>query len=226
MPFLNPEGHNFKGYNLDGWGILQIVVAVLFTLVVLGLSAVLWNFRNDPVIRMRKIPLALAATNILHVYTTIVFLVYPLNEHWPCGVEYWVMSLYLPIGIGLFQAYNQQLLLLSRGQQYMLTQDVYKPLPSGKTAREYYWNSFILWCKTAREQDIFEGFVAAGIIVQVRTECLIIQLLSPLVQSKAANTCCQFLVSLVIYVISRQFNAYGVVSHPTTQAMCRRGWEW
>ncbi|KAL8728691.1 MAG: hypothetical protein Q9181_005264 [Wetmoreana brouardii] len=201
MRFLDPQGHNFVGYNLDGWGILQLVFAVLFTLVILVLSAALWKVRNDPVIRMRKPTLSIAAANMLHVYTIVVLIVYPLNEHWPCGVEFWVMSLYLPIGIGLFQASNQVLLLVSRGQQSLLNGDIYKPLPSGNTAREYYWNAFALWCKAAREQEIFEGFVAAGIVLQ-------------------------FLVSLVIYVISRQFNAYGVVSHPATEAMCRRGWEW
>ncbi|KAL8696979.1 MAG: hypothetical protein Q9201_007377 [Fulgogasparrea decipioides] len=206
MRFLNPEGHNFVGYNIDGWGILQLVAAVLFTLVILILvililSAVLWNVRNDPVIRMRKPALSIVAALMLHVYASIVLIVYLVNEHWPCGVEFWVMSLYLPIGIGLFQASNQVLLLVSRGQQSLLNHDIYKPLPSGKTARDYYWDAFVLWCREARKQEIFEGFVAAGIVLQ-------------------------FLVSLVIYVISRQFNAYGVVSHPATEAMCRRGWEW
>ena len=77
------------------------------------------------------------------------------------------MSLYLPIGIGLYQAYNQQLLLISRGQQHLLTQDIYKPLPGGKNTSEVYWNAFVLWCKDAREQEFFEAFVAAGVGIQV-----------------------------------------------------------
>ncbi|KAL8687343.1 MAG: hypothetical protein Q9218_006458 [Villophora microphyllina] len=201
MPFLNPGGHNFIGYNHDGWGIVQLVFAVFFSILILVLSAVLWRHRNEPVIRMRKVPLSIAATLTLHVYTVIVLIVYPVNEHWPCGVEFWVMSIYLPIGIGLFQAQNQILLRTSRGQQHLLTQDIYRPLPTGKTVRQYYWNAFKLWCQAAREGDYFEGFVAAGILLQ-------------------------FLVSLIIYVISRQFNSYGIVSHPVNEAMCRRGWEW
>ncbi|KAL8636201.1 MAG: hypothetical protein Q9228_006377 [Teloschistes exilis] len=201
MPFLNPGGHNFIGVNTDGWGIVQLVFAIVFTIIVLVLSIVLWMYRNEPVIRMRKAPLAIAAALTLHVYTTLVLLVYPINQYWPCNAEFWIMSIYLPIGIGLFQAQNQLLLRTSRGQQHLLTQDIYRPLPGGKTKSQYYWNAFKLWCQTAREGGYFEGFVAAGIIVQ-------------------------FFVSLVIYIISRKFNAYGIVSHATTEPLCRRGWEW
>ncbi|KAL8888022.1 MAG: hypothetical protein Q9215_004474 [Flavoplaca cf. flavocitrina] len=188
MPFLNPGGHDFIGANLDGWGILQMVFAIVYTLVLLVLCALLWKQRNHPIIRMRKIPMAIAAVLVLHVYLVIVLIVYPLNGYFPCNAEFWIMSIYLPIGVGLFQAQNQQLLLISRGQQVLLTQDVYKPLPSGKTRWQYYRNKFIIWCKSSKEQDAFEGFIALGMLVQ--------------------------------------FNAYGVVSQPTTQALCRRGWEW
>ena len=168
MPFLNPGGHNFIGANLDGWGILQMVFAIVYTLVLLVLCALLWKQRNHPIIRMRNIPMAIAAVLVLHVYLVIVLIVYPLNGYFPCNAEFWIMSIYLPIGVGLFQAQNQQLLLISRGQQVLLTQDVYKPLPSGKTRWQYYRNKFIIWCKSSKEQDAFEGFIALGMLVQVR----------------------------------------------------------
>lgn len=174
MPFLNPGGHNFVGVNLDGWGIVQLAFAIIFTIIVLVLSVVLWRYRNEPIIRMRKVPLAIAATLTLHVYTTLVLIVYPINQYWPCNAEFWIMSIYLPIGIGLFQAQNQLLLRTSRGQQHLLTQDIYRPLPGGKTKRQYYWNAFKLWCQAAREGGYFEGFVAAGIIVQVRYCCCVL----------------------------------------------------
>ncbi|KAL8993040.1 MAG: hypothetical protein Q9169_006640 [Polycauliona sp. 2 TL-2023] len=201
MPFLNPGGHDFIGANLDGWGILQLVFAIGYTLVLLVLCGMLWKQRNHPIIRMRKIPMAIAAVLVLHVYVIIVLIVYPLNAYFSCNAEFWIMSIYLPIGIGLFQAQNQQLLLISRGQQVLLTKDGYKPLPSGKTRWQYYRNKFILWCKSSKDQDAFEGYIALGMMVQ-------------------------FLGSLLIYVISRKFSLYGVVSHPTTPGLCRRGWEW
>ncbi|KAI4269545.1 MAG: hypothetical protein LQ337_007216 [Flavoplaca oasis] len=166
MHFLNPEGHNFIGANLDGWGILQMVFAIVYTLVLLVLCTLLWKQRDHPIIRMRKIPMAIAAVLVLHVYLVLVLIVYPLNGYFPCNAEFWIMSIYLPIGVGLFQAQNQQLLLISRGQQVLLTQDAYKPLPSGKTRWQYYRNKFIIWCKSSKEQDAFEGFIALGMLVQ------------------------------------------------------------
>ncbi|KAI4111906.1 MAG: hypothetical protein LQ339_000365 [Xanthoria mediterranea] len=201
MRFLNPGGHDFIGANLDGWGVIQLLFAILYTLVLLVLCGILWKQRDHPIIRMRKIPMAIAAVLVLHVYLVIVLIVYTLNGYFPCNAEFWIMSIYLPIGIGLFQAQNQQLLLISRGQQVLLTQHAIKPLPAGKTRWQYYRNKFVLWCKSSKEQDAFEGFIAAGMLVQ-------------------------FLGSLLIYVISRKFNSYGVVSQPTTQTLCRRGWEW
>ncbi|KAL8934702.1 MAG: hypothetical protein Q9216_005773 [Gyalolechia sp. 2 TL-2023] len=111
------------------------------------------------------------------------------------------MSIYLPIGIGLFQASNQQLLRISRSQKLMLTQDTYKALPSGKSRREYYWSAFIIWARSVREQDDYEGFLAVGMLAQ-------------------------FTISIVIFMISRRFNSYGIISEPTTPGLCRRGWEW
>ncbi|KAI4233367.1 MAG: hypothetical protein L6R40_007092 [Gallowayella cf. fulva] len=202
MPFLNPGGHDFaSNYNLDGWGILQIIVDVVYTLLLLVLCGILWTQRNHPIIRMRKIPMAIAAVLVLHVYLFLVLIVYPLNGHFPCNAEFWIMSIYLPFGMGLFQAQNQQLLLISRGQQSLLTKDSYKPLPQGKTRRQYWWNRFVIWCESSKEQDAFEGLIAVGMLVQ-------------------------FLGSLLIYLISRKFNAYGIVSEGTTPVLCRRGWEW
>ena len=168
MPFFSPKGHDWGNYyQLDGWGVFLVVFTILYTLLLIGLSCILWTWRTHPVIRMRRVPLAIAAVLVLHVYVCIVLLVYPWNGHFPCSVEFWVMSIYLPIGIGLFQASNQQLLRISRGQQSLLTADTYKPLPSGKNRREYYWSAFMIWARAAKDQDDFEGYLAAGMVVQV-----------------------------------------------------------
>ncbi|KAL9026539.1 MAG: hypothetical protein Q9196_004812 [Gyalolechia fulgens] len=202
MHFFDPNGHDWGNYyQLDGWGIFQIVFAVLYTILVLGLSGVLWTWRSHPVIRMRRVPLAIAAVLVLQVYVVMVMLAYSWNGRYPCSAEFWIMSIYLPIGIGLFQASNQQLLRISRGQQLMLTQDTYKTIPSGKNRREYYWNAFIIWARSVREQHDYEGFLAVGMVAQLT-------------------------ISIVIFMISRRFNSYGIVSQPTTPALCRRGWEW
>ncbi|KAL8679877.1 MAG: hypothetical protein Q9186_003897 [Xanthomendoza sp. 1 TL-2023] len=143
MGFVNPGGHDFKSnFNLDGWGILQLAFDTIYTLLLLVLCGILWKQRDHPIIRMRKIPMAIAAVLVLHVYLFLVLIVYPLNGRFPCNAEFWIMSIYLPIGIGLFQAQNQQLLLISRGQQALLTKDNYKPIPRGKS----FWQApSIIW---------------------------------------------------------------------------------
>lgn len=82
------------------------------------------------------------------------------------------MSIYLPIGIGLFQAQNQQLLIVSREQNKLLvTDEMFKPLgPPSKGPKKWlfqiqqWWNSF-------SEQGKYEGFVAVGIVAQVSSGC-------------------------------------------------------
>ena len=172
MVLFNPGGHDWgKNYNFDGYGIGYIVFAILYTLLFLAGCSYVWLHRDAPVIRMRNIPLSLASISILHVYITAVFIVYPLNGAFPCQAEFWIMSLYLPIGIGLFQAQNQQLLNVSR-QQNMLAKDrqVYKPIlqkAHGIGTPSYWIWRFKIWWKATSKQGQYECFVLIGIIVQV-----------------------------------------------------------
>ncbi|KAF6219532.1 hypothetical protein HO133_004001 [Letharia lupina] len=205
--YLNPGGHDWaETENLDGYGISLIVVIVLYSIFFYAACIFLWLQRNNPAIRMRKIPLALLSILVLHVYLVIIFVIYPLNGTFPCGLEFWVMSMYLPIGIGLFQAQNQQLLIVSREQNLLKGIDeLYRPLypnhGGGLGGPEYWIWRLKLWWRSVNTQNKYEGLVFVGMVVQ-------------------------FVVSLVIYSISRQFHDYGIVSHHTSPGMCRKGWEW
>ena len=52
----------------------------------------------------------------MHVYLVLCLFAYSLNGKYPCDAEYWIMAVYFPFGIGLFQASNQRLLIYSRKQ--------------------------------------------------------------------------------------------------------------
>ena len=175
--YLNPGGHDWSyAENLDGYGISLIVFIVLYSIFFYAACAFLWLQRNNPAIRMRKIPLALLSLLVLHVYLFLVFLVYPLNGYFPCGVEFWIMSIYLPIGIGLFQAQNQQLLIVSREQDLLKgTDEIYRPLypkHGGGLGGWKYWTWRLkLWWKGVNTQSKYEGFVFVGMMVQVRPHC-------------------------------------------------------
>ena len=93
MVFFNPKGHDWGAKNLDGWGILQLTVAILYTIFVLVTAGFVWLHRENPILRMRKINLAILSIMILHVYLVMVLLVYPINGNYPCDTEFWIMSM-------------------------------------------------------------------------------------------------------------------------------------
>ena len=169
MVALNPNGHDWAmKYNLDGYGIGYIVFTVLYSLAFFIGCGVVWYHRNHPIMRMRKISLAILSLLMLHTYLVLILLLYPLNGYWPCAAEFWIMSIYLPIGIGLFQAQNQQLLLISRGQnELMLKSEVYKPLAPKDGFGKRLAFHVRRWWETLGKQGKYEAFVAVGIVVQV-----------------------------------------------------------
>lgn len=172
--YLNPDGHNWASTeNFDGYGISLVVFILLYSVFFYAACIFLWLQRNNPAIRMRKIPLALLSILVLHVYLVLVFVVYPLNGTFPCGVEFWIMSIYLPIGIGLFQAQNQQLLIVSREQNLLKgTDELYRPLypnfVGGMGGPKYWMWRLKLWWRSVSSQNKYEGFVLIGMVVQVR----------------------------------------------------------
>lgn len=83
------------------------------------------------------------------------------------------MSINLPIGIGLFQAQNQQLLLVSRQQAELLVRDdIYKPLPARPTGSvggpKYYLYRLKIWWRDVNQQRKYEAYILIGMIFQVR----------------------------------------------------------
>lgn len=171
MVYLNPGGHNWGPENYDGYAISTVAIAVVYSIAFYVACVYVWLNRNHPILRMRKISLSLLAMLILHVYLFMIFMVYFLNGAFPCGVEFWTMSIYLPIGIGLFQAQNQQLLIVSQEQSQLLRVDeCYKPLfprGSGIGSPRYWLFRFKIWWKTTSKQGKYEGLVFAGMCVQV-----------------------------------------------------------
>lgn len=174
MVYLNPGGFNFGPQNWDGYGISNIVFALVYTVALYAACLYLWLQRHHPIVKMRKVGLMLLSVLVIHVFCFMVFTVYTLNGAWPCSVEFWAMNLYLPIGIGLWQVQNQQLLIVSRQQTQMIhSNHLYKPLlpPRGRGLggpRYWLWR-FKIWYRSTSTQGKYEGFVFIGIIIQVRS---------------------------------------------------------
>ncbi|KAL8949095.1 MAG: hypothetical protein Q9222_004766 [Ikaeria aurantiellina] len=172
MVYLNPGGFNFGPQNLDGYGISNVAFAVAYTICLLAGCIYLWSQRHHPVVKMRKVGLMLMSVLVIHVFCFMVFTVYVMNGAWPCSVEFWAMNLYLPIGIGLWQAQNQQLVIVSRQQTEMIaSNNTYKPLLPKRghgigTPKYWIWR-FKIWYQCISTQGKYEGFVFIGIVVQV-----------------------------------------------------------
>ena len=170
MVYLNPGGFDLGAENFDGYGISTIVVGTIYSLCFYAACIYLWFYRKHPVVRMRNVPLLLMSLLTLHVYLYFLFFGYVMNGTFPCQVEFWCMSLWLPAGIGLFQAQNQQLLVVSLQQQRLLaTEELYKPLPprKGRGSVNYWRFRMKCWWREASSTRRYELFVTLGIVVQV-----------------------------------------------------------
>lgn len=125
--YLEPKGRNWGDVvNWDGLGKLYAAVAIAWTAILtLGIAWLLVN-RHLPHIRIRNLPLAIASTGFLHVYLIKILLAYTTNGHFYCSAEYWIMSIYLPFGIALFQAYLTQLRSVWEQQQRLVYSDAHR----------------------------------------------------------------------------------------------------
>lgn len=105
-PILLPRVLDGGRPNLNSVGIAYIVLAVLYTCVVALELFLLYCYRSAFCVRIRNISVVFATVALLHVYLIIVILVYPWNGTFPCSAEFWVMSIFLPFGMALFQGMN------------------------------------------------------------------------------------------------------------------------
>lgn len=116
MTFANGYTMTFN-VNLDGLGILYISLVVAWSLILIpGMLCLLKN-RTLPCLRIRNIPLSIGAVCCLHVYWVLCMIAYVMNGYFPCSTEYWIMSIYLPLGIALYHASNSQLLYIAGMQK-------------------------------------------------------------------------------------------------------------
>jgi hypothetical protein len=105
------EGYDMSlRFNMDGLGVLYIMVATVWTLSLVIGSVFLIRNRRLPYLRMRRISLSIGGVATLHVYLVLCLTAYILNGNFPCATEFWIMSIYLPLGIALYHAANTQLL--------------------------------------------------------------------------------------------------------------------
>ncbi|KZF24068.1 hypothetical protein L228DRAFT_87952 [Xylona heveae TC161] len=195
------SGHNWGPPNLDAIGAVYITVCIVWTLLFAAGLITLLHFRKLPFIRMRDMTLVASALVTLHVYLLLDLLVYPLNGAFPCGLEFWIMGIYLPLGFALFQAQNMQLLSLSLQQKRLSWQP--RDLSAHDDARSIYS------------------------IRSLRKKWNAMTFLHRMYSGIAIGACVQVVVTSFLFFGSRKFHgSYGAFSADVNPAKCRKGWEW
>lgn len=154
--------------NMDALGLCIISFIILCSvLLALGVTFLLYHRRLD-FIRIRNVPLMISALLMIHVYLIFACLTYPLNGTFPCNLEFWIMSVYFPTGVALYQAYNMQLLSLSVLQKKLLIQPakLLNKMPPPRrtvTGLRDRWSRLNLQTRTYL-------FIAVGVVIQVSGE--------------------------------------------------------
>jgi len=163
-------------FNDDPLGWIYIAIAILWTAILLMGITFLISKRDLPFLRIRNIPLAVSAVATLHVYWVLCMIAYVLQAFFPCATEYWIMSIYLPLGIALFQACNTQLLQIA-GVQRKYTQN----LGDGETTRNVDVKKadgrrrFVVLSHDANRVKRTMTWIAYGMVVQVSPKARLVR---------------------------------------------------
>lgn len=191
--------------NMDGIKTFWAVFAGSWTLLLSGGLVFLFTRRHMPVLRIRGLPLSCAAIILLHVYWLAVQLGPIYGYLVPPQTEFWIMGIYLPFGIALFQASNSRFLHVAKAQKkYAHTGGERPPRLPTQAPRWPLVARFRRYEYTAKMLTI----IFAGMVLQ-------------------------FFLTLVMFLISRKFHpSFGVPGTeapgtPEEQAReIGRGWEW
>ena len=103
--------------NFDAVGIFWMTLMAIWTLLVVAGMTFLYMKRNMPFLKLRGLSLSFAAITLLHLYWAAVQTIYAIGHLFPDGLEFWIMSIWLPFGVALFHASNSRFLHISKAQK-------------------------------------------------------------------------------------------------------------
>lgn len=154
---------------LDSLGYTYIGLTAAWTVLIVCGLVFLWLNRRLPCLQIRRIPLLIPAVCSLHAYGSVCGIAYVLGPLVPCNAEFWVMSIYLPFGIALFQAANSQFLHIAQLQRkFRHLSSLDDDLQNGTVREEGAgWSGFIKRVKKTDSIVRMMIFIAVGMAVQV-----------------------------------------------------------
>ena len=169
--FTYSGGHDFTHrFNLDGLGKFYIIVTAVWTTILAGGITFLLSNQQLAILRIRKVWLSIIAILTLHVYWCFCMLAYVLNGYFPCQLEFWIMSTFLPWGIAFYQVANTRLLYYATLQKKIVTssgvQSERKAVVGGRALHKL-WTKWTLYDAMTRTMI----GLGVGLAVQVRRHC-------------------------------------------------------
>ncbi|KAI5370986.1 hypothetical protein Slin15195_G018570 [Septoria linicola] len=201
---LEPLGRNWGPMvNWDDLGKAYAAFIVAWTIILyVGVGWLVLN-RNLPFVKIRNVPIAVTSVSCLHIYLIKIVLAYTTNGHFLCALEFWIMSIYLPFGIALFQANLVQLHSISDQQQKLATSagslSAFS-MDSQSGARGW-------WQKWNNLPQLKKSYVYIGIGMLI-----------------------QLVITVVIYAATPElqgdWRSFGAVTHAKGQALCRKSPAW
>lgn len=191
---------------LNAVGIWWICFGAVWTALLAAGMTYLYRKRHTPMLRMRGLPLTFAGLILLHLYWATVQIGYAVGPLAPEVAEFWIMSIWYPFGIALFQAGNSQFLHIAKAQSRFAR-------PSSQMTAK--------WMKPKQK---------GGFINRLRQ----MEYSQRMFLFVTLGMACQLFVVVLIFMISRKFHpSFGIPgtevygSTPMEIAMQQgRGWEW
>ncbi|KAH8642040.1 hypothetical protein IG631_04981 [Alternaria alternata] len=165
------------GYTLplDRVGWTYITIFIIWNILTFTGVSFLWAHRKHPSVRMRRLPVLFAGIGVLHIYGSLCCLAYPIGPAVPCSLEFWMMSVTVPLGMALFHASNSQFLhLASRQKQFarMSSLKDHEPIDE-KKAQEVVnsrWKRIMNGVERADNIERTLIFIGIGMAVQLTHE--------------------------------------------------------
>lgn len=160
------------GAILDALGCIYMALALAWTFALMGAMYFLHRHRDLPSLQIRRLPILFAGVFPLHCYGALTLIMYVVGPICPCSAEFWVMSIYLPFGIAMFQAANSQFLhIASRQKQFARMSALSDTKPVNLEDAERLANSrfkrIIRGVERADKIDRMMVWIGIGIAVQV-----------------------------------------------------------
>jgi hypothetical protein len=150
--------------NTTAW--IYIAVTITWTVILACGMGFLFYYRKLPGLQLRRLPLVFVSIISLHCYWTVCMLGYIIAPFAPCAAGFWMMSIYLPIGVAIFHLANSRFLdVASRQSQF--TKHTLSIRDNLKLSPQKSWKKFFVKTGQGANKNRMTVTIAIPLAVQV-----------------------------------------------------------